>query len=62
MRAAAVRPLPAIEEEATRGRIEAALHSDPYLYDAHVTVSMYEGDAQALRRPQWLPQLNAGEI
>jgi osmotically-inducible protein OsmY len=26
-----------------RGRVAAALHSDPYLYDAHVTVSVEKG-------------------
>jgi osmotically-inducible protein OsmY len=51
----AERPLPTIEATATqaadpvaddeiRGRVEAALHFDPYFYDAHVTVSMEKGD------------------
>lgn len=52
--ASAARPLPAIvttatqagdpTEEETIERVEAALHSDPYLYDAHVAVSMHKGD------------------
>jgi osmotically-inducible protein OsmY len=53
--ASAARPLPTIAASATqaadpvadeeiRGRVEAALHSDPYFYDAHVTVSIDKGD------------------
>lgn len=34
---------PAADEE-IRLRVEDALHSDPYFYDAHVTVSIQKGD------------------
>src|ERR1700677_3247124 len=33
-----------VAEEDLRKRVEAALHSDPYFYDAHVTVSVEKGD------------------
>jgi osmotically-inducible protein OsmY len=33
-----------ITDEDLRKRVEAALHSDPYFYDAHVTVSVEKGD------------------
>jgi hypothetical protein len=33
-----------VVDEAIRSRVEAALHSDPYFYDAHVTVSVHRGD------------------
>jgi osmotically-inducible protein OsmY len=48
----AQRPLPTIEamqaadpvaDEEIRRRVEDALHSDPYFYDAHVTVAMEKG-------------------
>jgi osmotically-inducible protein OsmY len=53
--APAEHPLPIIEatttqaaepvaDEEIRGRVETALHSDLYFYDAHVTVSMEKGD------------------
>jgi osmotically-inducible protein OsmY len=31
-------------DEEIRKRVQAALHSDPYFYDAHVTVSVEKGD------------------
>jgi len=31
-------------DEELRARVESALHSDPYFYDEHVTVSMEKGD------------------
>jgi osmotically-inducible protein OsmY len=34
----------AVADEAIRQRVEGALHSDPYFYDAHVIVSMANGD------------------
>jgi osmotically-inducible protein OsmY len=33
-------PSGAIDVEAARDRVQAALHSDPYFYDQHVTVSI----------------------
>jgi osmotically-inducible protein OsmY len=33
-----------VTDEDLRKRVEAALHSDPYFYDAHVTVSVEKGD------------------
>jgi BON domain len=33
-----------VAEEDLRKRVEAALHSDPYFYDEHVTVSVDKGD------------------
>jgi osmotically-inducible protein OsmY len=33
-----------VADEDLRKRVEAALHSDPYFYDAHVTVSVKNGD------------------
>jgi len=33
-----------VTDEDLRKRVEAALHSDPYFYDAHVTVSVKKGD------------------
>jgi osmotically-inducible protein OsmY len=32
-----------VADEDLRERVEAALHSDPYFYDAHVTVSVENG-------------------
>lgn len=32
-----------VADEILRGRVESALHSDPYFYDAHVTVSVEKG-------------------
>jgi osmotically-inducible protein OsmY len=32
-----------VTDEDLRNRVEAALHSDPYFYDAHVTVSVEKG-------------------
>jgi hypothetical protein len=32
-----------VADEDLRKRVEAALHSDPYFYDAHVTVSVEQG-------------------
>ena len=32
------------EDEDLRERVQAALHSDPYFYDAHVTVSVKNGN------------------
>jgi osmotically-inducible protein OsmY len=37
-------PPGAVQEEAIRERVAAALHSDQYFYDKHVTVSMEHGD------------------
>ena len=33
-----------VADEEIRRRVEGALHSDPYFYDAHVAVSMEKGD------------------
>ncbi|MGA2838839.1 MAG: BON domain-containing protein [Steroidobacteraceae bacterium] len=32
-----------VADEVLRGRVETALHSDPYFYDVHVTVSVEKG-------------------
>ena len=32
-----------VADEILRGRVESALHSDPYFYDVHVTVSVEKG-------------------
>jgi osmotically-inducible protein OsmY len=32
-----------VVDEVLRGRVAAALHSDPYFYDVHVTVSVEKG-------------------
>ena len=32
-----------VADEILRGRVESALHSDPYFYDIHVTVSVEKG-------------------
>ncbi|HEY0799677.1 MAG TPA: BON domain-containing protein [Steroidobacteraceae bacterium] len=34
----------AAQNEELRNRVQAALHADPYFYDAHVTVSIKKGD------------------
>jgi len=31
-------------DEELRARVESALHSDPYFYDEHVTISVEKGD------------------
>jgi osmotically-inducible protein OsmY len=33
-----------VADEDLRKRVETALHSDPYFYDAHITVSVKKGD------------------
>jgi osmotically-inducible protein OsmY len=37
-------PPDAVSGEATRDRVQAALHADPYFYDGHVTVSIENGN------------------
>ena len=32
-----------VADEILRGRVESALHSDPYFYDVHLTVSVEKG-------------------
>jgi osmotically-inducible protein OsmY len=44
VRATATQAADPVVDKAIRGRVEAALHSDPYFYDAHVTVSICKGD------------------
>jgi osmotically-inducible protein OsmY len=34
----------AVPDEELRKRVQAALHFDPYFYDAHITVSIEKGD------------------
>jgi len=34
----------AVTDEELRQRVQAALHSDPYFYDEHVSVSIEKGD------------------
>jgi osmotically-inducible protein OsmY len=41
--ATATHSVASVADEDLRTRVEAALHSDPYFYDAHVTVSVEKG-------------------